>query len=189
MSSTVPKESSLSRYIEFVENTLVTIALGIMIVVIFLQIVFRYCSAIDIPGFEWLTEYFRDMAMFLLPWTEEVARYTMLWAVFIGASMGAKTGVHVGVDAFVSLLPPKIMRYVTIFSGVCSIAFCLSLTILGAILLDIMWETGQQSPALEIPMVWAYLSVPVGGILTALRFYQATVAKVRSLQADQEATA
>lgn len=189
MSSTVPEESTISKHLEIIENIIVTLALGIMIVVIFLQIVFRYWSAVSIPGFAWLTEYIRDAAMFLLPWTEEVARYTMLWAVFIGAGMGAKTGVHVGVDAFVRLLPPKILRYVTIFSGLCSIAFCLSLTILGVVLLDIMWETGQRSSAVEIPMVWAYLCVPVGGFLTALRFYQAMAGKLRSLQAAGEAAA
>lgn len=189
MSNTVQEESRLSKNLEVIENTIVTIALGIMIVVIFLQIVFRYCSAVSIPGFEWVTEYIREAAMFLLPWSEEVARYTMLWAVFIGAGMGAKTGVHVGVDALVRILPPKIMRYVTVFSGMCSVTFCLSLTVLGVALLDIMWETGQLSPALEIPMVWAYLSVPVGGLLTALRFYQAMVAKVLSLRSEQEVAA
>lgn len=189
MNNILPTESRLSKTLEIIENIIVTTSLGIMIVVIFLQIVFRYCSSASIPGFEWLTEYIREMAMFLLPWTEEVARFTMLWAVFIGAAMGAKNNVHIGVDAFVSMLPKKTMRYVTIFSGLCSVVFCLSLTGLGVVLLDIMWETGQRSPALEIPMVWAYLAVPVGGILTALRFYQATVIKVRSLGAKREAAA
>ena len=189
MSNVVPEEIRLSRILEIIENTIVTLALGIMIVVIFLQIVFRYMSSVSIPGLEGGMEHIRDAAMFILPWSEEVARYTMLWAVFIGAGMGAKTGVHVGVDAVVRMLPPRTMAWATIVSGLCSTAFCLALTGLGIILINIMWETGQQSPALEIPMIWAYLCVPVGGFLTALRFFQAMVAKVRSLDAKREAAA
>jgi C4-dicarboxylate transporter DctQ subunit len=187
MSDTVLEQSRFSKTLELIENTIVTSALGIMIVVIFLQIILRYFSAMEIPALGGLMEYVRDGAQFVLPWSEEVARYAMIWAVFVGAGMGAKTGVHVGVDAVVRLFPPRIMKYAVIFSGLCSVVFCLALTCLGAVLLNIMWETGQVSPALEIPMIWAYLSVPVGGVLTALRFFQTMVNKVRSLSAGQVA--
>jgi C4-dicarboxylate transporter DctQ subunit len=185
MSDTVLEQGRFAKTLELIENTIVTAALGIMIMVIFLQIVLRYFSAMDLPVLGGLMDYVRDGAQSVLPWSEEVARYAMIWAVFVGAGMGAKTGVHVGVDALVRLLPPEIMKYAVIFGGLCSVLFCLALTCLGAILLDMMWKTGQVSPALEIPMIWAYLSVPVGGALTALRFFQAMVNKVRSLNAGQ----
>jgi C4-dicarboxylate transporter DctQ subunit len=180
MSETVSEKGRIST-LEFIENAIVTAALGIMIVVIFLQIVLRYFSA-ELP-----IEAVRDAAQFLLPWSEEVARYCMIWAVFIGAGMGAKTGVHVGVDALVRLLPPGVTKYAVIFSGLCSTAFCLALTGLGIVLLNVMWDTGQVSPALEMPMVYAYLAVPVGGLLTAMRFFQAMLNQVRSLNAGQVA--
>jgi len=34
-----------------------------------------------------------------LSWSEELARYLMVWATFIGASIGVKRGSHVGVEA------------------------------------------------------------------------------------------
>jgi C4-dicarboxylate transporter DctQ subunit len=187
MSDTVLEQGRFSKTLELIENTIVTAALGIMIVVIFLQIVLRYSSAMELPFLGGLMDHLRDVAQSVLPWSEEVARFSMIWAVFVGAGMGAKTGVHVGVDAVVRLFPPAAMKYAVIFSGLCSTAFCLALTCLGAVLLSIMWETGQVSPALEIPMVWAYLAVPVGGGITALRFFQAMIDKVRSLNAGQVA--
>ena len=185
MNDTVLESGRFSKTLEVIENTIVTAALGVMSVVIFLQIILRYFSAMDLPALGGLMDYVRDLAQSVLPWSEEVARYTMIWAVFVGAGMGAKSGVHVGVDAVVRLLPPVIMKYTVILGGLCSVAFCLALTGLGAVLLDVMWETGQVSPALEIPMIWAYLAVPVGGALTALRFFQAMISKVRSLNAGQ----
>jgi C4-dicarboxylate transporter DctQ subunit len=186
MSDSIPEQGRFQKTLEVIENTIVTAALGTMIVVIFLQIVLRYFSAMDLP-LGALMDYVRDGAQFVLPWSEEVARYAMIWAVFVGAGMGAKIGVHVGVDAVVRLFPPVAMKCAIILSGLCSTAFCLALTGLGAVLLNIMWETGQVSPGLEIPMVWAYLAVPVGGVLTALRFFHAMVIKVRSLNAGQVA--
>jgi C4-dicarboxylate transporter DctQ subunit len=178
MSDTVSEKGRIST-LEFVENTIVTTALGIMIVVIFLQIFLRYLSA-ELP-----VESIRDAAQFLLPWSEEVARYCMIWAVFIGAGIGAKSGVHVGVDAVVRLLPHGAMKSAIVFSGLCSTAFCLALMGLGVMLLNIMWDTGQVSPALEMPMVYAYLAVPAGGLLTALRFFQAMLNQLRSLNASE----
>jgi C4-dicarboxylate transporter DctQ subunit len=185
MSDTVFEQGRFSKTLEQIENTVVTTALVIMILVIFLQIVLRYLSAIDFPAIDGLIAYLRDWAQIVLPWSEEVARYAMVWAVFIGASIAARTELHVGVDAVVRLLPRGAMKYAVVLGGLCSVIFCLALTCLGGVLLNIMWDTGQVSPALEMPMVWAYLSVPVGGALAALRFFQTMVNKIRSLNAGE----
>ena len=34
-----------------------------------------------------------------LPWSEELTRYLMIWAVFIGASLALRNGALIGVEA------------------------------------------------------------------------------------------
>lgn len=187
--NTETRESLPSRVLGKIENVIVTASLGIMILVVFLQIVFRYLSAMHIAGLDSFFALMRDIAMFILPWSEEVARYAMIWAVFIGAGMGARVGVHVGVDALVRIFPRGLKLAAVVLGGLCCMAFCLSLTWLGYEMVEMMMELGQVSPALEMPMYWAYLAVPVGGLLTALRFLQAMVEKVGVIRAEQEVTA
>lgn len=142
------------------EETAITILLGTMIAVVFLQIIFRFI----IKG--------------SLPWSEELARYLMVWAVFIGASIGAKEGAHIGVEAFISMLPPKLKRFSIFLAGGFSILFCIIVAVLSFIVVNFLMISGQRSPAMEIPIFWAYLAISVGSVLMGIRFIQTTISKL-----------
>ncbi|GAW93783.1 TRAP transporter small permease [Calderihabitans maritimus] len=144
------------------EEGAVTILLGAMTVVVFLQVFFRFV----IKG--------------SLPWSEELARYLMVWAVFIGASIGAKEGAHIGVEAFVAFLPAKLRRVALVLAGAFSLLFCIIIAYLSFKVVGFLMKSGQLSPAMQIPIFWAYLAIPVGSILMAIRFVQATAAKLRN---------
>jgi C4-dicarboxylate transporter DctQ subunit len=155
-------ELKLSRFLQWLdqfEKWAITLLLGSMIIVVFLQVFFRFV----IKG--------------SLPWSEELARYIMVWAVFFGASMGAKTGAHIGVEAFVNLFSKKLKRVMIVVSCIFTQIFCLLVCVLSLQVVFRIYEMGQVSPAMEIPMYWAYLSVPVGAILMDIRFLQAAVLK------------
>lgn len=38
------------------------------------------------------------------PWTEELARYLMIWVTFLGASFAFQYGAHISIEAFVTRL-------------------------------------------------------------------------------------
>ena len=59
--------------------------LAVMVVVVFLQVIFRFIIRSS------------------LPWSEELSRYVMVWIVFLGASIGIKRKSHIGVEVVVDV--------------------------------------------------------------------------------------
>jgi TRAP-type C4-dicarboxylate transport system permease small subunit len=152
----------LSQWLDKFEKGAVTVLLGTMTIVVFLQVFFRFV----VKG--------------SLPWSEELSRYVMVWAVFFGASMGAKTGAHIGVEAFVNFFPQKIKRSMIIISAGFTQIFCVLVFVLSLQVVIRIYQMGQVSPAMEIPMYIPYLAVPVGAVLMSIRFLQASVGKWNS---------
>lgn len=144
-------------WLDWFEKTTVTALLGTMIFVVFLQVIFRFV----IKG--------------SLPWSEELARYVMVWAVFIGASMGAKSGAHIGVEAFVKLFPRGWTRLFIAVSSAFSTIFCGVVFYLSTKVVINIFNSGQVSPAMELPMYLTYAAVPVGVLLMGIRFVEAAV--------------
>lgn len=155
------KELALLRALGVLESGIVTVSLLVMIIVVFFQVFFRY------------------VIHYSLPWSEELARYLMTWTVFVGASIGAKEGVHIGVAAFVNLLPRGLKKANIILSGLCSTAFGLITSYVGYLAVARIARMGQFSPAMELPMWIAYLPICIGSFLMAVRFGQAMVAELR----------
>lgn len=112
-------------------------------------------------------------------WAEELVRYAIVWMVFIGASVAARKGIHIGVDALVRVLPSHAQRIVTIAINALCIVFCVVLVIYGADLVRQTWAFGQRTPALQAPFWIVQLAVPVGAALMALRFAQQALLELR----------
>ncbi len=148
------REPVLFRLIDNLEEAVVVLFLAAMTVVVFLQVIFRFV----LKG--------------SLPWSEEVSRYLMVWVTFIGASIGVKHGAHIGVEAFVKLLPAALRRGAAILAGFLSLLFLAIVFYNSTRLIQFLWSSGQLSPAMQIPMFWAYLAVPVGTVLMGIRFAQ-----------------
>jgi C4-dicarboxylate transporter DctQ subunit len=115
------------------------------------------------------------------PWAEEAARYLSIWAAFIGASLGVKKGAHIGVEAFVMILPVKIKQYIEIIINIICIGFCSAVAYIGYDYLFKLLATGQLSPAMRIPIVWAYAAVPIGCFFMTLRYIMLIIEQVTFL--------
>ncbi len=107
-----------------------------------------------------------------LSWTEESARYLMVWLTFLGASIGVKQGAHIGVTAFLQILPQKVRKVGLLFGNLVALVFVVVICIYGFKVVSIQRMMGQLSPALQIPMWWSYLGIPVGGIFIFIRLAQ-----------------
>ncbi len=112
--------------------------------------------------------------VFLLPiyWAEEFVRYLMVWMIFIGASQVTLWGGHVAVDIIPRILSRKGNVILAFIVNVICILFCIILAYLSFKQMMRVKSAGQISPALEIPMWIAYLSIPAGTILMLIRFLQ-----------------
>lgn len=106
-------------------------------------------------------------------WAAEVARYAIVWMVFVGGSIGARSGAHISIDIAAELLPPRFARPTVILASAIAAASCAATSWLGYKLVLQMTMFSQKSPSLELPMWLVYSVIPVSFALMAVRFVQA----------------
>lgn len=107
-----------------------------------------------------------------VPWAEELVRYEIIWMVFIGGSVAARKGIHIGIDILATFSPPKIRTVIHLIINAISLLFCVFLTVMGIDLITQAKMFGQVAPALQVPIWIVQMAVPIGGALMALRFLQ-----------------
>ena len=102
-------------------------------------------------------------------WTEEVARFLMIWIGLLGAAYAFRTRVHLGLD----LLPKKLMgrsaEILKLFTLLVVMAFSVSVLIIGGgNLVALTWELRQYSAVLGLPIAFVYSVIPTAGVLICL---------------------
>lgn len=127
---------------------LIMIMVPVMTLVVFAQVVMRY--------------------VFLSPfiWAEELARYLLVWISCLGAAYGLREGVHIAVMFFYNWLGRRLRMGVTLFIHLIVLAFFLVCCVAGTIIAAAQWT--QISPGLQIPMTWAYASIPASFAIMTL---------------------
>lgn len=151
----------MKQLFDNLEDYLCVCLLTVMSLVVLLQVLSRF--VLNMP----------------LRWTEEFAIFLLAWVSFLGASVGMKRWAHIGVEAFVLLLPQKLQHLAKLLSLVfCGIFFVIMLYFGIEIVLKQL-ATGQVSAAMRIPMYYAYLSVPVGAAFMLLRTTQMFITLTR----------
>lgn len=97
-----------------------------------------------------------------LPWSEELARYLMVWIGLMGASLAMHEGRHVGVGLLVDQTRGILRKAVTSMA-LCGVLWFLWLMLSeGTRLVLNIWL--QRSPAMNIPMVIPYAAIPLGAV-------------------------
>jgi TRAP-type C4-dicarboxylate transport system permease small subunit len=120
-----------------------------------------------------LQVFLRYLFLFSLSWSEEVARYLMIWASFLGASLAVKYGLHIGVEFVVNRIAAGPKRAVTLAAKLSMLFFLVLFTIGGV---QVAWALrDQDSPALLFSMFYAYLSAPVGGVFMMIQLLNSMV--------------
>ncbi len=99
-------------------------------------------------------------------WSDELARFLLIWISFLGMSVGICRGAHPGIDSLVRALPPRSARVVLTLALVLSLLFFAVIIVYGGVLALRTWR--QRSVALELPMAIPYLAVPVSGLIMFL---------------------
>jgi TRAP-type C4-dicarboxylate transport system permease small subunit len=131
----------VSDFLNRICEVAVVILLGAMAIVVFLQVLFRY------------------VLHFPLFWTEEFARYCLVWASLLGASVALKRGEHIAVTFFLHTFSKRTASALTRV-GQASVALILVVMIWGGVKL-VLVTSAQISPALRISMAVPYSALPV----------------------------
>ena len=94
-------------------------------------------------------------------WVEEMIRFLFVWASCVGAAVGVKEHIHIGIDVLTNLLPKLGQRIVAIIVQVILCGFDVFLIKFGVNLVNQTMK--QPSAGLQIPMGYVYWAIPVLG--------------------------
>ncbi len=101
-----------------------------------------------------------------LSWSDELAKYCLVWLTFSGMSLATRIDDHMRVDAVTTYLPK---RWGTALNAVGRVLEAVTYVILlyaGVRMLPILAK--QSSLGLEIPMSLVYAAIPVGSALALI---------------------
>lgn len=125
-----------------------------MVILIFMQVILRFCLN------------------HALNWSEEAARYLMIWCTGFGISASVRVGANIGIQAIVDALPPKTGKVVRLICEVLTLAIFAFLTYASVLFADTARVSGQLAPSLQIPIFYIYLALPVSFAFCVIRQLQ-----------------
>lgn len=98
-----------------------------------------------------------------LHFSDEIARFSMLWLTFVGAGYAYRHGTLISVNIILEYSGPRFAKILRIGIVICSALFAFVMVKYG---FDLVERVARQTaPSTRISMMWPYLSVPVGGLI------------------------
>jgi len=157
---------SLDRYLTQAMNMVIVVALALMVVMVFSNVVLRYVFNSGITA------------------SEELARFCFLWLIFVGSVLAMKERAHLGVDTLISRLPRAGKIVFVLISNALMLCVCY-LFFMGSLNQTIVgW--GTLKPATGIPMAFHYATGLVMSVGIALILIGNTLRVVTGKATDAE---
>lgn len=120
------------------------ILVAVMAIIILIQVIFRYF--LQSP----------------LSWSEELARFCMIWLTFIGASIALKENSLSRVDLLVEIMPENVKKIIFIITDLIMLLITTMLFKYSVDLIKLPSTLMQKSASLHLPMLFAYIFIPIG---------------------------
>ena len=139
------------RVVSWIEEVVSCLCMAGMVVTIGMQVFNRYVMGSS------------------LVWSEELGRYLFIWSVYVGCSYAMREDRHLQVTALKQFTGPLVTRVLEAFTQIATFVFCAFSVWWGIGMIGFLRTTGQEAPALEIPIYWVFLALPLGMALMALR--------------------
>lgn len=96
--------------------------------------------------------------------TEELARFALIWLTVLGAAYLNGKQSHLAIDIFLKKLSPKKQKRRKAIIEMIMLVFALVIMVIGGVnLVYITLHLGQTSPALQVPLGIVYSIVPISG--------------------------
>lgn len=106
---------------------------------------------------------FRYVFKISAPWTEEAARFLLIWMALLASGIAFKNGEHFNIDFFTSRMGLRLRLSVSLWMSLIAGLFILAVILWGISFAKLGFFT--ISPGLQVSMFLPYLAVPVGGAL------------------------
>lgn len=150
---------TIYRILDKLECYLSQALLVFFVCVIFAQTVLRSCFSI------------------VIPWTEEISRFSFVWFVFFGASYAARICAHNRVTVQFRFFPEWFGKFSMLLTDVIWLAFNCMMIKESLVVIADMHEYPYLSPAMEISMEYVYWIFPIAFGLMNLRILQVNYIK------------
>jgi TRAP-type C4-dicarboxylate transport system permease small subunit len=102
-------------------------------------------------------------------WTEELARFMLIWIGLVGGAYAYRRGMHLGLELLAERLAGRAR---TLHAALVHVAVAIFAAFVlvggGANLVALTYSLAQYSPALGLPMAVVYCALPLSGILLLL---------------------
>lgn len=151
-----------------VQEAFLVIAMVVMCIVIFIATVTRFTG------------------LFVIPWAEELARYCMIWVIFIGIGLAATNGEHFCVEALPLFCSKKVMKVIDVINAILVFAFNIFASYYGYTIIQKQMISGQVTPSLRWPMWTMYSAIPIGLTIMAICYAYNTYVKVTAKEEEGE---
>lgn len=148
---------------------LTTTLLGLMVLAVLWQVLSRYF--LGSPG----------------SWTEELARYLLIWVALFGAALLYRERGHLGLDIFQEKASAASRKRMILACDTLAALFAVFVMIGGgALLVHLTWDLKQTSAAMALPMAFVYAALPLSGVFILLFSIEDICINARSNPADPE---
>ncbi len=98
-------------------------------------------------------------------WSEELARFLLIWIGILGAAYASGKKMHLAIDLYPMSLTSEKRKRLNLFIYLLIIAFVLVAFVIGGSRLVYVTSTlGQTSAALQVPLAFVYSIVPISGL-------------------------
>ena len=134
------------------EEILLIYSLMLMVAVIFLQVIMRYVF---------------NNSLF---WSEELVRYLFIWQIWLSSSLGVKNNNQIRIDILPKLLKDhRKKEALELFSNLLLIILYLYVLVYSYRHFQNTITKHTISAAMQIPMSWVYLSLPLSSLTILIR--------------------
>jgi|WetSurMetagenome_2_1015567.scaffolds.fasta_scaffold31421_2 TRAP-type C4-dicarboxylate transport system permease small subunit len=139
----------LSRWSDWASRLLMIVMMTVMFLTVFVGVANRFVFKIS------------------MSWTEQLARFLLIWISMLGAAIAVRPALHIGVMFVVTRLG-RWRRPIMTVNSVLIIGF---LAVVGYFGLRLsLSQASQTSPVMNLSMFWPFLAVPVGCLLMIIHY-------------------
>ena len=141
--------------------------------VLFLErfiIVFFTISMIGLYGLNVIVREITPQYASLFAWIDEASRILMVWVVFLSIGIAFDRGRHIAMTTFINSFSNKNFLYFGKIIDLLGFVFSLYCIWLGLKITIFVFNSGQVSPTLNIPMFILYVAPTLGFLLISIRY-------------------
>ncbi len=117
-----------------------------------------------------------------LAWSEDLAMLLYQWVVFVGASLGVKRMRHFGIELVVRQFPERWRHRSELLPPLVMLIVAVVMVVQGYNILTL--NMNRIYSTMNLSYVWAFLPVPLGGVLIIVYLIQIEVRRWRQVEED-----